>query len=78
MHRALDRLRAGVEDLHIAHGASDASDWISISISIGAALCQPTLQMTPESLIEAADRQLYVAKAGGRNRVCVTEVALDH
>ncbi|NCC37572.1 MAG: diguanylate cyclase, partial [Chloroflexia bacterium] len=57
--------------LQIAHGASNASDWISVSI--GAALCQPTLQMTPESLIEAADRQLYAAKAGGRNRVCVTD-----
>ncbi len=62
-----EKLRAGVEALHISHGASPISPWVTVSI--GAAIAQPTPETPPSSLIDAADLQLYAAKRLGRNQV---------
>lgn len=65
-----EKIRACVEALQIPHGASPISPWVTISI--GAALRQPTPDTSPSGLIEAADLQLFEAKRQGRNRVCMT------
>lgn len=65
-----EQLRAAVEALQIPHGASATSPWVTISL--GAALCQPSPDQPPGSLIDAADAQLYTAKTRGRNRVCLS------
>jgi diguanylate cyclase (GGDEF)-like protein len=67
LSQVAERLRAAVEALQIPHGDSSVSPWVTISI--GAALGQPTLEASPTGLVEAADLQLYEAKRSGRNRV---------
>ncbi len=65
-----EKLRAGVEALQIPHGASPASPWVTVSI--GAAICRPTPEAPPLSLIESADLHLYAAKRLGRNQVSLS------
>ncbi len=66
-----ERLRAAVDALRLPHGASEVSDWISLSI--GAVVGRPAVNadLEPSALVEAADQQLYAAKQAGRNRVFV-------
>lgn len=64
-----EQQRAAVEALRIPHGASSASEWITVSI--GATLCWPTPELVPYTLLEQADWRLYAAKQQGRNRVRV-------
>lgn len=60
--------RCGVEQLRIAHAASDVANWVTISAGVAAVV--PDDQGEPNRLVAAADRQLYRAKRAGRNRVC--------
>ncbi len=67
-----EKLRASVEALQIPHAASSASPWVTVSI--GAAICQPTSELNSSVIVAAADAQLYAAKIAGRNRVSVKTV----
>jgi predicted signal transduction protein with EAL and GGDEF domain len=58
-----DRVRA----LGIPHGGSDAAPFVTVSIGVATAACHPGLD--PMNWIKAADVQLYLAKAAGRNAV---------
>ncbi|MBL6458993.1 diguanylate cyclase [Belnapia sp. T6] len=58
-----DRVRA----LGIPHGGSDAAPLVTVSIGVATATCYPGLD--PMNWIKAADVQLYLAKAAGRNAV---------
>jgi diguanylate cyclase (GGDEF)-like protein len=60
-----ERLRRKVDDFDF--GASTAS--IRITISVGVALARGTDPISPEMLLQEADRSLYKAKSGGRNRI---------
>lgn len=57
---------AAVAALDIAHSGSSAAD--VVTVSIGVAMDLPTDIEAKGQLVEAADRALYRAKAGGRNR----------
>jgi diguanylate cyclase (GGDEF)-like protein len=64
---AAERLRAAIAGLHVPSGLGPA---IQITASIGAAEIIPGVEDL-ETLIGLADRAMYTAKQGGRNRVAV-------
>ena len=63
-----ERVRAGVAALGLAHAGSALGH---VTISVGVATSRPVdLSDDAQALMDAADRALYRAKAGGRNTVC--------
>jgi diguanylate cyclase (GGDEF)-like protein len=62
-----ERMRANVEALRLAHGASPTSPFVTISAGFAARV--PNEMHTMRELIDAADTWLLRAKAAGRNRV---------
>jgi two-component system, cell cycle response regulator len=64
------RVRERVAALQIMAGGVP----LSRTVSLGAATSDdfPASMLTRESIVEAADRALYAAKRGGRNRLCLS------
>jgi len=60
----MNRIVDVVRDTVFTGGASP----VQLSVSVGGALAQGALQITPEQLLAAADHSLYEAKAAGRDR----------
>lgn len=63
-----DRLRQAIESLNIEHRASEFS---RVTVSIGVSYVVPQEGLESSVLMSHADRALYRAKEGGRNRVCL-------
>ncbi|MBB6453100.1 diguanylate cyclase (GGDEF)-like protein/PAS domain S-box-containing protein [Salirhabdus euzebyi] len=62
-----ERIRRGIESLHISHASSEVSD--DVTISIGVASLIPRDSESVEMFITTADQALYRAKNNGRNQV---------
>jgi len=62
-----EAMRSDVEALGIKHSGSPVSK--RVTISLGVAVTIPERNLAPEILITEADKALYQAKRGGRNRV---------
>lgn len=60
-----ERLRRKVDDFSFGGGMAS----LSVTISVGVALARGTDPISPEMLLQEADRSLYKAKSGGRNRI---------
>jgi len=63
-------IRERVEGLNIPHSGSEVAGIVSVSLGVATAPCVPGA--SPEAWIRAADKQLYIAKAAGRNMVAGT------
>lgn len=72
--RAAQRARTAIEILAIPHPASPTSPTVTLSIGVAAAVCDGPIS-SPDELIAAADKHLYLAKQTGRNRVYGTDRA---
>jgi len=57
-----------VAQLQIPHTASTVAPYVTLSIGLATVI--PTADIHPQSLIDAADKQLYLAKNQGKNCVC--------
>jgi diguanylate cyclase (GGDEF)-like protein len=64
------RLRAAVESLAIPQG--NGARHRVVTISIGVCAVSNALEVSPASMLAEADRALYAAKQGGRNRVVLS------
>ena len=65
-----ERIRSAVRDLKIVHAGTE-DGFVTLSAGVDALKPEPGAAQ-PKELIRAADQALYAAKAGGRNRVCVS------
>jgi diguanylate cyclase (GGDEF)-like protein len=70
-----ERIRRAVGELAIEHRGSRTS--AGVTISVGVALIEPTLERNPRGALQLADQALYEAKVKGRNRVELMDDA-DH
>jgi two-component system cell cycle response regulator len=70
--RLAEMLRTAVQALRLPHPRSPTSPWLTVSV--GVATIVPTQLDEIENLFVCADRAMYAAKAGGRNRVEATAV----
>ena len=68
-----EQLRAAVASLAIPHAFSTVTD--HVTVSIGGCAVFPSPAITSTEFLATADQQLYEAKHGGRDRVCVTMFA---
>jgi diguanylate cyclase (GGDEF)-like protein len=62
-------LVTAVEDINIPHPKSDISKYVTVSVGMAGAV--PDKSNSSAQLLEEADKALYDAKNGGRNRVAV-------
>jgi|SoimicmetaTmtHAB_FD_contig_123_1605_length_2057_multi_3_in_1_out_0_2 diguanylate cyclase (GGDEF)-like protein len=66
-HAIAERLRREVEAAAMPHPTSTVAPHVTVSVGVGA--IRPDAESLPETLVDAADRALYVAKSRGRNCV---------
>ncbi len=62
-----EKIRSQVKALNIPHPTSGISPHLTVSLGLASTI--PELNSHPETLIEAADRALYLAKQQGRDRL---------
>lgn len=69
-----ENIREHIFGLKIPHSASPVSDWVTVSI--GVVSCVPEPSVSPEIMIDRADKALYTAKSHGKNQVVQFELSV--
>ncbi len=62
-----ENIRTRVQDLQIAHGASEVSDFVSVSIGIASKIPGKD-EASAQKFLEESDKALYHSKENGRNK----------
>jgi len=70
-HAVAERIRGSIEQ---QPATTEAGVPIRVTISLGAAFAPQWVRSTVPLWLARADRQLYRAKAGGRNRTCLEQM----
>lgn len=65
-----EKIRKAVQHSQIEHQDSGED---MVTVSIGVSACSPRAEETPDELIGAADKALYVAKNSGRNKSVIAD-----
>lgn len=60
-------IRQAVRNLEIPHAKSGVCNYVTVSLGVVSTV--PNSEMSPQDLINAADKALYIAKQEGRDRV---------
>jgi diguanylate cyclase (GGDEF)-like protein len=66
-YKQAERFRNMIADLRLPHAYSGIEPYITVSVGVAGFI--PTEEDSPKLLIEMADKALYAAKEGGRNKV---------
>jgi diguanylate cyclase (GGDEF)-like protein len=61
-----EKIRQTVAEAQLPHGAYEPG---IVTVSVGVATMRPAIEVDETTLVQHADRALYLAKKGGRNRV---------
>ncbi|MBW4470372.1 MAG: PleD family two-component system response regulator [Stenomitos rutilans HA7619-LM2] len=69
--KVAEMIQAGVQALQLVHPNSSVSPYVTLSVGVSSVIPDRTLNFLPETLITAADKALYQAKATGRDRFCI-------
>jgi diguanylate cyclase (GGDEF)-like protein/PAS domain S-box-containing protein len=70
-----EKIRKEIEELEISHAASQTSDYVTVSL--GVVSVKPVYLISPNQVLELADKALYNAKNSGRNQTIVTSDSDD-
>ena len=62
-----EQIRNRIMELRIEHEGSSVADCVTVSLGVVSGPCIPVNSIA--RIVRAADAQLYLAKANGRNRV---------
>ena len=73
--RVCQILQSAISKLEIIHGRSPISPYVTVSLGVSCRV--PSHEVEAASLIAAADRALYAAKAQGRDRYCLETFPLE-
>jgi diguanylate cyclase (GGDEF)-like protein len=65
-----NRLCSDISGAALPHAASPVCGRVTLSVGVATLVPQPTDSADPRTLVEKADRNLYLAKHRGRNCVC--------
>jgi two-component system sensor histidine kinase/response regulator len=68
-----EKIRRSISDLALPHGFSSVANHVTVSLGVVSVWQLPGRPIS--NIVAQADAQLYAAKAGGRNRVCVAAAA---
>jgi diguanylate cyclase (GGDEF)-like protein len=71
-----EQLRSAILDLEIPHETSSVANVITVSFGVFTTL--PEKGLSPETMIEFADKALYQAKEQGRNKVVLYKDSSEH
>jgi diguanylate cyclase (GGDEF)-like protein len=71
-----EQLRSAILDLEIPHETSSVTNIITVSFGVFTTL--PEKGLSPETMIEFADKALYQAKGQGRNKVVLYKDSSEH
>ena len=69
--RVAERIRRQIAETRVVLADKQ---FVQVTVSVGGACVAPCQQSDPATLVANADRQLYLAKRGGRNRVSIDDM----